>query len=298
MYGLCPKRLLLPRRGHPHPHPHPRPHPHPHPRPRTRDQDGTRHQDGLTLAGELDLGGSSGTWIDLPNDDDETDIKPKAWRLCIFFVLISLDWLAAGDFGPFAASVSARYPCGKCMWTHACPCAYKPSVAIVCHSVHCHRSALRTHDSVMEEVRQLRAISSETKRKEFSTRTGIFSAHFASEYILNDVVRDSTFDLAHVILMGLARYMLSWTLDILCPADFDFAALNRRKRQHRFGQGIKVSDLERSKNTTRGSAIKHQTKWRRDYALHPCVVRAAPCVCIMSCDHELRSNLACSALRS
>ena len=35
----------------------------------------------------------------------------------MFLLLISLDWLASGDFGPFAGSVSARKPCGKCLWT-------------------------------------------------------------------------------------------------------------------------------------------------------------------------------------
>ena len=34
-------------------------------------------------------------------------------RLVAFFLLISLDWLAAGEFGPFAASVSARRPYDK-----------------------------------------------------------------------------------------------------------------------------------------------------------------------------------------
>lgn len=75
--------------------------------------DGVAHGDGVTLAGELDLGEASPI-INLPNDDNPADPTPVQWRLRIFLLLVSLDWLAAGDFGPFAASVSARRPCGKC----------------------------------------------------------------------------------------------------------------------------------------------------------------------------------------
>ena len=219
------------------------------------DADGKYHDDGLTLAKELEISDEQGTWIQLPNDDNEEDIEPVDWRLRIYFVLISLDWLAAGDFGPFAKSVAARYPCFKCKWTASCPCGFKPSDAVVTHSAHCRGKAPRTHDSVMEEVRQLRSIRAATQRKAFGTRTGIFSAHFASEHILFDVVRDVTVDVMHVLMCGMARYMLSWLLDIFCPADFTYAELNKRVRAHRFGKDVKVPDLERSKAKRRGSAF-------------------------------------------
>jgi hypothetical protein len=120
------------------------------------DAKGKRHPDGLTLASEIELGRTSGVWIELPNHKDETDTQPVHWRLRIFFLLISLDWLAAGDFGPFAASVSARYPCGRCMWTSKCPCGYKPAGVLVTHTAHCRGSAERTHVNTMEVVHELR----------------------------------------------------------------------------------------------------------------------------------------------
>ena len=59
----------------------------------------------------------------------------------------------------------------------------------------------------MAEVKQLRELSTATARKQFSTSTGIFSTHFASEHILRDVVKDSTVDIMHVFFCGMARYL-------------------------------------------------------------------------------------------
>ena len=70
--------------------------------------DGTRYKDGCTLASELALKEASPI-ITLPNDDDP-DGEPVRYRLRLFLLLISCDWLAVGDFGPFAGSVSATRP--------------------------------------------------------------------------------------------------------------------------------------------------------------------------------------------
>ena len=218
------------------------------------DADGKRHPDGLTLAAEVELGGTTGTWIELPNDDDEMATEPEHWRLRIFILLISLDWLAAGDFGPFAASVSARYPCGKCMWTGACACAYKPSSASVQHSAHCQACAPRTHDAVMQTVQELRAFrGTKAARSALQTSTGIMSTHFASEYLLRNVVKDSTLDIMHIYFCGMGRYMLSWLTDVYCPEVFTFDEMNARKRAHNFGAGVRVPDLEPAKGSNRGS---------------------------------------------
>jgi hypothetical protein len=107
----------------------------------------------------------------------------------------------------------------------------------------------------MSEVRELRAWKG--TKAELATRktdTGIFSAHFASERILTDVVRDSTLDIMHLSFCGMSRYLLSWLTDILIPAKFSWAALNAAKNRHHFGAGVRVPDLVRSNNSARGSA--------------------------------------------
>ena len=222
-----------------------------------KDQNGVQHRDGLTLAAELELGRKEGMLIELPNDDynpeDPDSPVTITVRLRIFLLLISLDWLASGDFGPFAASVSARYPCGKCMWTAACPCAYKPSFANVQHSAHCRRSALRTHDSVMHVVHELRTWQgTRAGLQALKTSNGIMSPHFASELLLWNIVRDSTIDIMHVFDCGVLRYALSWVTDVFCPADFTFPDLNVRKNAHDFGD-VRVPDLERALGSSRGS---------------------------------------------
>ena len=59
----------------------------------------------------------------------------------------------------------------------------------------------------MAEVNHLRQLSTVTAQKRFSTDTGIFSTHFASEHILRDVVKDSTIDIMHVFYCGMTRYL-------------------------------------------------------------------------------------------
>jgi hypothetical protein len=213
-------------------------------------KDGTVHRDGLNLSLEVDLGKSTGTMIELPSDSDD-QVEPELWNLRFSIIMISLDWLATGDFGPFAASVSARYPCFKCMFTTKCACAYQPRAvaATMTHAPECRGCAPRTHEGVMDAVRELRALSA-TEAKKQMTELGVYSLYFASEHILNDVVVDTTVDIMHAFYCGLARYMLSWLTDILCPDDFTFEALNGRKNDHRFKLGVRVPDLERAKSSS------------------------------------------------
>ena len=122
--------------------------------------DGTQYSDPNNLACELDLGSDS-PMITLPNDEDPTQ-PDITYRLRIFFLFISLDWLAAGDFGPFAGSVSARRPCPKCMWTAGCACSWMsaedPRRSTVVHSEHCLGLKPRTHSGVMETMAELREL--------------------------------------------------------------------------------------------------------------------------------------------
>jgi hypothetical protein len=87
------------------------------------------------------------------------------------------------------------------------------------------------------------------------TTTGVFSSYFASEYVLNDIVKDSTVDIMHVYFCGMGRYMLSWVTDVLCPQDFTFQQLNARKNAVlRTNKDVRVRDVERAKATKkRGS---------------------------------------------
>ena len=56
----------------------------------------------------------------------------------------------------------------------------------------------------MDEVEHLRGLGA-TEAKKYSTKTGIFSTHFASEHLLRDVVKDSTVDIMHVFFCGMTR---------------------------------------------------------------------------------------------
>ena len=225
------------------------------------DNMGKKHDDGVTLATELSPGYEYPI-IELPNDDDPAG-EPRKWRLRIFLLMISLDWLAAGDFGPFAGSVSARHPCPKCKWTAECACAWMskddPRRLTVTHSNACKGRTPRTHDSVMHEVRELRTqlAKSKTAGQRFSTDTGIFAAYCASQFLLRDVVTDSLLDIMHLFLCSISRYLLSWVTDRLIPAQFSWDDLNRQNRIYPYGKGARVPDLERSKGDKRGSKSIH-----------------------------------------
>ena len=232
--------------------------------------DGTLYPDANNLACELDLGTHSPTIV-LPNDTDPTQ-PDVSYRLRIFFLFISLDWLAAGDFGPFAGSVTARRPCPKCMWTAGCACSWMsaedPRRATVVHSEHCLGLKPRTHTGVLETMAELRELGRNGPKtgtisqlytydpslnqpshfsvvlscilfpgpngyEAFKTNTGIFSEHSASEKILRDVVCDSTLDVMHIFLCGMTRYLFSWLTDILIPLQFSWAELNRSKNAYK-----------------------------------------------------------------
>ena len=225
--------------------------------------DGTQYDDSCTFAGELALGERS-PMIHLPNDADP-DGEPVIKRLRLFFLLVSLDWLASGDFGPFAGSVSARRPCGKCYWFGGCPCSHlphsDPRLKTMEHHEHCRRVQPRTSSEVMKTVCELRELAkrsrTKTRRADLSTATGIFSAHFASEHLLRDVVADTTIDVMHVFFCGLTRYLFSWVTDELIPRDFSWAELNAKSRKYPYKRGVRVPTLERSKGDTRASCSTH-----------------------------------------
>ena len=224
--------------------------------------DGKQHSDGLTFAAELAHSKTGGTEIELP--DDENDGEARRWTLRIFFLAISLDWLAAGEFGPFAGSVSARRPCGKCLWTANCPCAHKAVADAFApgqrHSAQCRNSAPRTHEGVMQVVAELRSWkSSQAAMQQHMTETGIFSTHFASSFILNDVVRDSTLDIMHLFFCGMSRYLISWLTDIFIPSEFSWDELNAATRAYTFPPGVRIPRLEATKGTPRGSKSIHLT---------------------------------------
>ena len=227
--------------------------------------DGKKYSDGVTFADELALDGESSI-IELPNDADPTAEKPIKYRLRLFILLVSLDWLACGDFGPYAASVSkARRPCGKCMWFAGCECSFlprnDPRHLTMEHHQHCRGMQPRTHAGVMETVHELRALAAKdrtkTAMKTLGTETGIFSPYFASDGLLRDVVKDSTIDVMHVFFCGLTRYLLSWVTDELIPRDFSWDDLNKRKNDYPFKRGVRVPNLERSKGDARCSCSIH-----------------------------------------
>ena len=227
--------------------------------------DGTKYNDGVTFASELALGEDSPV-IELPNDADPKGDDVR-YRLRLFLLLMSLDWLAHGEFGPYAASVSkARRPCFKCKWAAGCPCAFMsrddPRRRSVTHIEHCVGSEPRTHAGVMETVAELRRLATLdrtiTARKRLGTETGVFTPHFASEHLLRDVVRDPAVDIMHVYFAGKTRYLISWMTDHFIPDQFEWADLNKRKNSFPFKRsGVRVPDLERSKGDHRQSCSIH-----------------------------------------
>ena len=225
--------------------------------------DGTKYDDGCTFADELALDEDS-PMIELPNDADPKG-EALTFRLRLFFALASLDWLASGEFGPFAGSVSARRPCGKCEWFAGCACSFLPRSdprrLTMQHHAHCRGCTPRTHAAVMQTVTELRELASQDRKKTamktLSTDTGIFSTHFASEHLLRDCVKDSTIDVMHVKFCGLTRYLLSWATDEWIPRDFSWQELNDQKNKYHFKRGVRVPDLERSKGDARGSCSIH-----------------------------------------
>ena len=113
----------------------------------------------------------------------------------------------------------------------------------------------------MDVVKELRALQAKprtlTAQRGMSTETGIFSAHFASERLLRDVVRDSTIDIMHIFLCGWSRYLFSWVADELIPRDVSWDDVNRKKHAHHFPRGVRIPELERSKGDNRASTSFH-----------------------------------------
>ena len=200
------------------------------------EQDGTVHQDGLTLAAELDLGRGKGVPLTLPSDVPGEE--PRSYTLRIFLLFFSLDWLAHGDFGPFAGAVSARRPCFKCKWTASCPCAYLPAGTFEgTHTTHCLRRQPHTHAEVMREVQAMREwAGSVTSLKQRRTETGIFHTFAPSMYLLDDVVEDTTVDVMHVFLCGVSRYLLAFLTDIQIPAEYTWGDLNKALSTHKYAR--------------------------------------------------------------
>ena len=227
-------------------------------------EDGTKYADGVNLAIELELEPGRCPIIELPNDADPAG-KPVRRRLRLFLLLVSYDWLGSGEFGPWAESVSARHPCPKCKWAPTCSCAYlaasDPRHAEVAHVAHCQANAPRTHSESMRLIAELRALSlrprSKTKLKDRMTQEGIFSTYSASDRLMRDVVRDATIDTMHWGPCGATRYLFSWLTDIIIPVAFSWDDLNAAKNQHRFKEGTRVPNLERSKGDNRGSVSTH-----------------------------------------
>lgn len=246
---------------------------------------GEVHGDGLTLAAEVQLGLTGhGTQISLPSDIPGGD--DCSWNLRVFFLLFSLDWLAHGDFGPFAASVSAKRPCFKCEWTADCPCAYSSAraAAKVTHSAACRGRTPRTHAHVMRvvhEMRLWRGSAAELAAKK--TDTGIFATHFVSEHLLADVVRDAVVDIMHIFLCGVSRYLLSFLTDILIPLEFSWVQLQAAARSHRYKRGVKPPVPEPRVKSS-GPKKSRATKMNAADTMHFTLSRSLPpggyvCMC-------------------
>ena len=222
--------------------------------------DGKRYNDGLTLAQEVKIGKEGGVDIELPDDNAPDGVRH--WRLRIFWLLASLDWLDSGEFGPFSASVAARRPCHKCFWTAKCACAFRAAADAAAstqqHSTLCRRFELRTHAGTMAAINEFRAWKGTKADLEARmTEDGIFSLHFASEHLLADVVRDPALDIMHMAFAGVSRYMISWFTDLFVPSVFSWAEVNARTQAYPFRDGERPPRLHPTKGSKRGSKSIH-----------------------------------------
>ena len=213
----------------------------------------------LNLRAEIRASQARKITIKLPDDSDPSKTEPIERTLILRVLLISLDWLANGAFGPFAESVSANRPCFKCLWTDKCGCAWiarsDKRMDTIVHSALCKRRRLRTHDDTMSAVQEMRLLSA-TALKRAQTDNGIFSTLFASEYLLDDVVKDATIDIMHIFgSSGLIPYHLSWMLDIYIPEEFSWDDLNACiAAYNRLRTGPHLPKLHRSGKSARLSA--------------------------------------------
>ena len=227
-------------------------------------KDGTNYSDDVNLAAELELTPDEAPWISIPNDEDPAGPEEQV-RLRIFLLVMSYDWLGGGEFGPWAESVSARFPCPRCHWAVKCPCAYLPALdprqATVEHVAHCKRNAPRTHDEATQVIQELQQLELRPRMKthvaDRMKEEGIYSLHSTSQRLMRDMVLDTTIDTMHWGACGKTRYLFSWLTDILIPAKFSWEQLNVKKNEHKFNKGARVPDLERSKGDTRGSTSTH-----------------------------------------
>ena len=197
--------------------------------------------------------------IQLPDDENPANEDGIKVRLVVYILVISLDWLANGGFGPFAEGVQAVRPCFKCAWTDRCLCAWIARTDArndtITHHPQCRRRRTRSHAEVMQVVAEMRELNA-TDLKARQTEEGIFSTTFASAYLLSDIVRDASVDIMHIFFSsGIVPYMASWLLDIYIPTEFSFPDLwqavkdyNGKKRGHY------IPKIYRSGNTNRGSA--------------------------------------------
>ena len=215
--------------------------------------------DVLNLRSEVRATQEGKVKILLPDDENPSNTDGIEFVLRLGISLISLDWLANGAFGPFAEAVSANRPCFKCLWTDKCGCAWiarsdKRNESIVHHAL-CRQRRLRTHDETMQVVREMRAMAP-TQLKTAQTEHGIFSTVFASEYLLNDIVKDATIDIMHIFLSsGMIPYHLSWLLDICIPDEFSTDAMNAKiKEYNRSRKGHHIPSIHQSAKADRLSA--------------------------------------------
>ena len=216
-------------------------------------------QDAINMRSEIKASKERKITINLPDDEDPSNEDGIDYILVLNVLLISLDWLANGAFGPFAEGVSARRPCFKCHWTDKCPCAWisktDPRLATLEHTALCRGRRTRTHHNTLQVVREMRLLNP-TALKAARTEEGIFSLHFASEYLLGDIVKDATVDIMHIFFSsGVVPYQLSWTLDIYIPAEFTYGALNLNvKVYNKSRKGHHIPKLARSGKDDRGAA--------------------------------------------
>ena len=117
----------------------------------------TDNMDAINLLSEIKASQEHKIQIKLPDDDDPSNPDPIEYNLVISVLLISLDWLANGAFGPFAESVSATRPCFKCKWTDRCGCAWIARSdgrnGTIAHSAQCRRKVRRTHSDTTGPAR-------------------------------------------------------------------------------------------------------------------------------------------------
>ena len=190
----------------------------------------------------------------------------KPFRLRVFLLLVTADYLAAAALGPTPGSTSALRPCRDCLWLPRCPCARLSldgedgggGGCPVVHDALCCGINPRTEEQLAVDLEVVRtwAGAKQPLRTEMSQR-GLGKRYCVTEYLSHElhVLDGIPTDVMHIFLCGLTRYELAWLTDIIIPVATTWDKVNEKARTVRSSSGRKMPFPERPKGDGSRSSV-------------------------------------------